>query len=276
MVYRLAQISDTHLSRDKPFFVANFERVAAHVAALRPDLVVNTGDMALDGVIRPDDLVEARRLHEACELDVRFIPGNHDIGDNQDVPNRHGPAISDESRDRYVRLFGLDFWLLDVPSWRILAIDAQLLGSNLAAAEEQLEFIAAAAADAGPRSLALLVHKPLYHRSPDEDAITGRFLNPPARRQLLEALGGKEPALVASGHVHQFLEASPQTAQHVWSPSTAFIFPDKRQPRYGEKRTGYVEHALGQDGTHTSRFVEVAALPTHVITDFPEAYGPMP
>jgi hypothetical protein len=197
VVYRIAQISDTHLSRDKPLFVANFERVAAHVAALRPDLVVNTGDMALDGVIRPDDLVEARRLHDACELPVRFIPGNHDIGDSQDVPNRHGPAISDESRERYVRLFGRDFWLLDVPSWRILAIDAQLLGSDLAAAEEQLEFIAAAAAEAGPRSLALLVHKPLYHRSPDEDAITGRFLNPPARRQLLEALGGREPALVA-------------------------------------------------------------------------------
>ena len=26
MTYRVAQISDTHLSRDKPFFVANFDR----------------------------------------------------------------------------------------------------------------------------------------------------------------------------------------------------------------------------------------------------------
>lgn len=276
MSYRIAQISDTHLSRDKPFFVANFERVGAHLAAQRLDLVVNTGDMALDGATRQGDLAEALRLHDALGLPVRFIPGNHDIGESQDVPARHGPAISLEGRERYVRLFGADFWLLDVPAWRILAIDAQLLGSDLAAAEEQLEFVSAAVAGAGSRSIALLVHKPLFHLSPDEDAITGRFVNPVPRRQLLDALGERRPALIASGHVHQFLSARLQEVPHVWAPSTAFILPDERQPRYGAKAVGYVEHVLAPDGTHASRFVAVPDLPTLVITDFPEAYGALP
>src|SRR5262245_47690678 len=80
MTFRLAQISDTHLSRDKPFFVENFMIVASALAASAPDLVVNTGDMSLDGVAEESDLREARALHEVIGLPIRFIPGNHDVG----------------------------------------------------------------------------------------------------------------------------------------------------------------------------------------------------
>jgi hypothetical protein len=269
---RIAQISDTHLSDEKPFFVANFEMVAGHLAADRPDLVVSTGDMALDGATRVSDLAAARRLHEAIPLPVRFIPGNHDVGDSQDAPSHGLPAISAERRERYVEIYGPDYWLLDVPGWRIVAIDAQLLGSDLVAAAEQLEFIAAASAGRGERQLALFVHKPLFHLAPDEDAITGRFVNPSPRRQLLEALGPSGPALAASGHVHQHLCLVRPGAKHVWAPSTGFILPDARQPRYGTKVVGYVEHRFEPDGTHSSRLVAVPGLPVLSIADFPTAY----
>jgi len=250
--------------------------VAAHLAALQPDLVVNTGDLTLDGASREDDLVAALGLHEALSLPVRFIPGNHDVGECQDAPGKDVPTINAEARDRYVRLFGADYWQLDVPGWRIIAINVQLLGSDLAAAAEQLEFMAAATTGAGQLSIALLVHKPLFHLSPDEDAITGRFVNPVPRRQLLEAFGARRPKLVASGHVHQYLhnEVEPD-ARHIWAPSTAFILPDWRQPVYGAKEVGYVEHVLEPDGRHASRFVAVPELSRLVITDVPGAYGPM-
>ena len=273
--YRLAQISDTHLGRDKPFFVANFKQVAAHLAAERPDLVVNTGDLSLDGTHQEADLAEALRLHQALHLPMRFIPGNHDVGDNPDAPAHGEASITPETRARFVRLFGDDFWQLDVPGWRIIAINAQLLGSPLPAADEQLAFIGAAAAGAEERRIALLVHKPLCHLSLGEDAITGRFVNPAPRRQLLEAFGERRAALVASGHVHQHLSVQVDGAEHVWCPSTAFVLPDTRQPRYGSKQTGYVEHTLEADGTHTSRFVAVPNLATLSIADFPEAYGPI-
>lgn len=273
MVFRLAQISDTHLSRDKPFFVANFHKVAEHLGSDRPDLVVNSGDLALDGAHDEDDLAEARRLHEALDMPVRFIPGNHDVGDSPDVSGKEQPSITAETRERYVRLFGDDFWLLDVSGWRIVAINAQLLGSTLAAADEQLEFVGAAVGGAEGRSIALLVHKPLFHLSSSEDAITGRFVNPDPRRQLLGAFGGRRPRLIASGHVHQYLAAKVEDAAHVWCPSTGFILPDSRQPRYGTKEVGYVEHQLAADGSHVSRLVSVPGLVTLDITDFPEAYG---
>lgn len=273
MSFTIAHISDTHLSGAKPFFLPNFERVARHVRAGRPDLVVHTGDVTLDGASQEDDLAAALEMHGGLAPDLRFIPGNHDLGESQEVPSDHVPPISAELRRRYLDLFGPDYWLEDVPGWRLLGINAQMLGSDLSAAGEQLRFIAAAVAGAGSRQIALFVHKPLFHLSSDEQAVTGRFVNPEPRRALLQAFGGRRPALVASGHVHQYASMEAEGMHCVWAPATAFILPDARQPRYGLKQVGYAEHTLMEDGGHLSRFVAVPELENLDISHFPEAYG---
>src|SRR5258708_40167208 len=38
VTFRIAQISDTHLSAEKPFFVGNFERIGEALRAIRLDL----------------------------------------------------------------------------------------------------------------------------------------------------------------------------------------------------------------------------------------------
>jgi 3',5'-cyclic AMP phosphodiesterase CpdA len=274
MTFRVAQISDSHLSGAKPFFVENFNVAGAAVAASAPDLVVHTGDMSLDGVGEESDLAAARRLHDAIGLPVRFIPGNHDLGEAHDVPGSKEAPVSEASRTRYVCHFGDDFWLMDVPGWRLLAIDSQLLGSDLDAAGAQFEFVTQAAASSAGRRLALFVHKPLFDASPAETAVAGRFVNPDARARLLGALGGRWPAVVASGHVHQYRASVREGAHHVWAPSTGFIIPDARQPVYGEKEVGYVEHRFEPDGSHAGAFVRVPGLKRLDIADFAEAaYG---
>ena len=97
--FRIAQISDTHLSGDKPFFVDNFVRIGEALRAERPDLVLNSGDIALDGASSESDLAAARALHDGLDLPVRFLPGNHDIGDCQDAPS-HGEGTIDTSAAR--------------------------------------------------------------------------------------------------------------------------------------------------------------------------------
>lgn len=273
MTFRITQISDTHLSAERSFFVDNFTRVAAHIAADPPDLVVNTGDMTLDGVQRESDLADARQLHDdAFGAPCRFIPGNHDLGEAQDAPPHPGCVpISAERRARYIRHFGEDFWCLDVPGWRLVALNAQLLGSDLDDAAVQVDFLRGAIDT--ERRVALFIHKPLFHESPDENVVAGRFINPAPRRALLDVLASHPPALVCSGHVHQFLSKEMHGTQHVWAPSTGFILPDRRQPRYGLKQTGYVEHRLEANGAHASRLVTVPGLPTFNIDDFPSAYG---
>lgn len=274
MTFRIAQISDTHLSREKPFFTGNFARVAGHIAADRPDLVINSGDMALDGSGRESDLAEARGLHDAIGLPCRFIPGNHDCGDSQDAPPHPAShTITTRLRERYLKHFGDDFWQIDAPGWRLIGMNAQLLGSDLIDAGTQMDFLREALEGGGGRRIALFVHKPLFHQSPDEPDIGGRFVNPGPRRQLLDILKATPPALVCSGHVHQYFSSRVQRTQYVWAPSTGFIIPDGRQPGYGRKQTGYITHRLEADGTHSSELVLVPDLPTLSIEDFPQAYG---
>jgi len=271
MPFRIAQISDTHLSRTKPFFVSNFNAIAEALRASRPDLVINTGDLTLNGAEEDDELAFARELHESLGLRFRAIPGNHDLGDNVEIENIHQHPIDATRRARYVSEFGEDFWRVDVPGWRLIGCNAQAFGSDLSGPQEA--FIAAAAKAKG-RAVALFVHKPLCDKDPGETTVGGRFLNPGPRANLLTALGNCRPSFIACGHVHQYRSTEIGGQRHVWAPSTAFIIPDAHQPRYGTKRVGYVEHSLFEDGRHEHRLVEVPAAPTLDIVDFPEAYGP--
>jgi len=275
MAFRIAQISDTHLSEEKPFFVGNFRAVGAALVSAGPDLVLNTGDISLDGASNEADLAAARTLHDKIRLPMRFLPGNHDIGDNLDAPGHGEAPIDDLRRSRYLRHFGDDWWSFDVPGWRVLGVDAQLLGSGLDASTMQVHAIADAAASLGARKLALFLHKPLFDRSADEAEITGRFVNPAPRQQLLAALGAVQPSLIVCGHVHQYRETWSGATRHIWGPSTGFVLPDRLQPRYGLKEVGYVEHRLHEHGEHDSSFVRVPDVPTLDIADFPGAYGPL-
>ena len=58
--FRLTQISDTHLARRLSKLTENFHRVSEHIDATRPDLVVNSGDVAFDAPTSRDDLEFAK------------------------------------------------------------------------------------------------------------------------------------------------------------------------------------------------------------------------
>ena len=272
MAFRIAQISDTHLSEAKPYFVDNFVRIGEALRAAKPDLVVNTGDISLDGASDERDLAASRLLHDALGLPLRFLPGNHDLGESQAVPSFGEPPIDSERRARYVKHFGPDWWCFDVPGWRVLGVNALLLGSNLPEAAQQEMAIVREMDGLGLRSLALFLHKPLFDQAADESEIKCLFLDPEARRRLRERLG-VVPALVVSGHVHQYRSSDADGSHHVWGPSTAFVVPDRIQPIYGAKKVGYVEHTLRPDGTHDSRLVEVPGVSTLNLADFPQVYG---
>jgi alkaline phosphatase D len=70
------------------------------IAAEQPDLVVNTGDISLDGADHEDDLAAAREEHAALASPVRCNPGNHDDGDKEDVVGAHDVDDA-ERRARY-------------------------------------------------------------------------------------------------------------------------------------------------------------------------------
>ena len=269
--FRVIQISDTHLCRDRAWFLPNFEAIVGIVSGRHPDLVVNTGDIALDGVAREDDLTFARACHDAFDVPLRAIPGNHDVGDN---PWRAGlePTITDERLTRFRRHFGPDFWTVDAGAWILVGLDAQLFGSGLAAEDEQWSFLAALPARAAGRPLALFLHKPLFEHDASETVVSGRFVTPDSRRRLRQALHDTDLRLVASGHVHQHRRHRVGEVDYCWAPSTAYVLPDRRQPVIGHKRVGYVEYTFDPAGVEIT-VVEAPALANHDLDDFPLAYA---
>src|SRR6185437_5136476 len=237
--FRLTQISDTHLARRLTKLTANFEHIAEHIDATRPDLVVNSGDIGFDGPSAPEDLEFARSLHDALPVPCRYLPGNHDIGDN---PTQAGAVpsqlVSERARQAYIAAFGDDRWRFDTAGWCFIGLDSLVMNSGLVSETEQFDWLAGELANTGGRPVALFLHKPIFLNAPDdpEQALTSfRYVPMPTRRRLIEMLRTVDLRLVASGHVHQRRDFTFGHTRHVWAPSTGFILSDARQERIGIK-----------------------------------------
>jgi 3',5'-cyclic AMP phosphodiesterase CpdA len=246
--------------------------VVAHVNAAQPDMLLNTGDIALNGENVPDDLAFAAEQHRRLTVPVHAIPGNHDIGDNPS-PNSHGAGISDPRREIYRSHFGAEQWTMAAGDWYFIALNAQLLGSGLPAEAAQWAFLEQAFSTAGERPVALFLHKPLFRDTPDEThEAAGRYVLREPRMQLLSLMRQAKVRLVACGHVHQHRMFEHEGVRHVWAPSTAFILPDEFQPRIGTKEVGLVEYDF--EGTEVAvRFVTPAGAQHLNLLDVPGAYG---
>ena len=250
--FRLTQISDTHLARRLTTLTENFHRVSEYIDATRPDLVVNSGDLAFDTRTSPDDLAFAKTLHAALPVPCRHVPGNHDIGDN---PTAVAPVPSDlateQDRQNFLSVIGEDRWRFDEAGWCFIGLNSLIMNTGLASEAEQFDWLAAELARTGGKPVALFLHKPLYLNAPDdpEDEETAiRYVPQPARRRLIEMLGAVDLRLVASGHVHQRRDFTYGRVRHIWAPSAAFIMSDARQERIALKETGLVEYRFAPDG----------------------------
>jgi 3',5'-cyclic AMP phosphodiesterase CpdA len=249
--FRLTQISDTHLARRLTKLTDNFHSLSEYIDATRPDLVINSGDVAFDGPTSRNDLDFARSLHDALPVACRYLPGNHDIGDN---PTQIGPVpsqpVTEKDRQAFVAVFGDDRWRFEAAGWCFIGLNSLVMNSGLANEAEQFDWLAAELAGADGKPVALFLHKPLYLNAPDDperEATSIRYVPQPARRRLIEMLRAADLRLVASGHVHQRRDFTFGHTRHVWAPSAGFIISDARQERIGIKEVGLVEYRFQPD-----------------------------
>jgi 3',5'-cyclic AMP phosphodiesterase CpdA len=249
--FRLTQISDTHLGRRFPGLTANFHRVSEHIDAARPDLVINTGDVSFDGPTSRDDVEFAKGLHDALPVACRYLPGNHDIGDNPTaIGPTPSPPVSEAHRQQFCSVIGEDHWQFEAAGWCFIGLNSLVMNSGLAFEAEQFDWLATELARANGKPIALFVHKPLFLNLPDdpETAETSiRYVPQPARQRLIEMFPRVDLRLIASGHVHQQRDYTFGRIRHIWAPSAGFIINDHRQDRIGIKETGLVEYRFRPD-----------------------------
>jgi 3',5'-cyclic AMP phosphodiesterase CpdA len=250
---RIAVVTDSHLGPEAGAFNDNWRAVRAFVAAERPDLTVHLGDITVDGVKDPRELEHARAVSADWPTPIRFLPGNHDIGDNPPGP---GIAASEPLHPArvvdYRAAFGPDCWVFDAAGWCVIGLNAQLLGTDTEEEAAQWSWLAAALAGSRGRPTLLFLHKPLFQESPADEKPHQRYVPAAARRRLFALLAGVQLRAVASGHVHQYRDRVVDGVRHLWMPSTAFFLPDELQDRIGEKVTGIgiIELAPGRLGFH--------------------------
>ncbi len=243
--HRIVQVSDLHLSRKRAYHQDNWEIVLDWLAEERPDLVVVTGDVALNDPDETDDLVFAREQLERIPVPWRVIPGNHDIGDNV-VSGGMTQRVDDARRRRWVELFGLDYWRHDLGGWTLVGVDAQTLNSEgLDAEAEQAAWLEATMADVpAERPIALFVHKPLFKDRPSETAVSGDCLELEARNRLLAPFSGRNLRLVACGHKHQYRSFGLDGTIHLWAPATGMVNFGPDRTMWGLRVVGFVELTL--------------------------------
>jgi 3',5'-cyclic AMP phosphodiesterase CpdA len=231
---RIALIADTHLSARSPECVANWHAARRAVGRLGADLTVNLGDITLDGQTHVDELAFASRLMQHWPTEVRCVPGNHDLGDGS------GESPLDERLLRVYRdHFGPDQWVVRAGHWKLLGINAQLLGTDSAQEEALWVWIEEQVrASADTEHTALFLHRPMLRPRSSELRRKGRYVSRAATERLLHGPLRPTLRLVVSGHAHQYLDTTVDAVRHLWMPSSAFILPDDMQVRIGEKLVG--------------------------------------
>ena len=268
---RVIQVSDTHLSRLKPQFAGNWPPLAQWIVAQRPDLVIHSGDLTIDGADTEADLVHCAGLLRELGVPFRVVPGNHDVGD---AGHKHQPV--DTARlQRWSRHLGEDRWVLDAEAWRLVGIDAMLIGSGAPEETTQLAWLDEVMAAAGDRRLAWFLHKPLFLGSPQEGDTGYWSVKPEPRRPLMELVRRYRVALVASGHLHKARDFVLDGTRYIWAPSSAFLCgPSVQAEMPGDKHLGAVSYRF-QGGEVAAAIVEVPGLTEHWIDAMIEEVYPL-
>lgn len=268
---QIAIVSDTHFDANDRLLVNNWRAVERWLKANAPDLVFHLGDVTAKGSTDGAQLTFARDLLASSKIAIQTIPGNHDIGD---CPVTIGelpadPLVPARMAD-FQRLFGPDRWHLKAGMWRLIGLNALVLGTGIAEEESQFAWLQQTlGTDEGP--IGLFLHKPLFRDDPGEEIAHVRYPAKPARQRLLSILSGHDVRFVAAGHTHQMRRHYHAGIEHVWVPSTAFTVPDSRQERIGEKRVGIMTLELDAD-QHRFAFVAPHGLIPHSLMDFPHIY----
>jgi 3',5'-cyclic AMP phosphodiesterase CpdA len=266
---RIAIVTDSHLAPIAEELLPNWDAAKRFVSRSAVDLTIHLGDITLDGATRSADLRYARAVVDDWPTRIRFLPGNHDIGDNPWAPGLTNPHLLDPERLReYRALFGPDYWAMQADGWWVLGLNAQLFGTAVEQETEQWKWLGDFVAEAAKRPVVVMLHKPLFQDGPQDDVPHVRYVPFEPRQRLLNLMASLDVRVVLSGHTHQYRSRRIGEIEHVWVPSTAFVFPDEMQERLGVKLVGIGLLELSPD-IHRFDLVCAAGMEQRDATDSP-------
>ena len=251
--FRIVQVADIHLGAGQEHHLDNWLKVAGWIGRERPDLVVVNGDLVMGDPDAEADHVFAREQIAKLPVPCRYLPGNHDIGDNI-VSGKMAKRVNDVRRARFVSHFGEERWAFEAAGWGFAGINSQLLGSDGQPAEAgQWQWLEETLKGFSSGPVALFLHKPLFldHPSePDYEDLTLRqsCIDAASRARLLDLCKRHRVRLVSSGHKHQTRSFSLDGIYYIWAPSTACVNSPPTTLHWGAREVGFVDYRFRPDG----------------------------
>jgi len=255
LAMRIIQISDTHHSVAHSDFSENVAATTRWLKSSDADLVIHTGDLAMDGAVKADDLTLGAEWIGDVNRDVFVVPGNHDVGDHVAI-NPH-QQVDDSRLEQWRGLVGPDFWSLDRSGWRLIGLNAMLMGTGHREEARQFEWFADRLDTTGP--IAIFLHKPLFIDHPEEGPRGYWTITPEPRRKLLALMQDTDIRLVASGHLHIHRQIRQGNTEFVWGPASSFVVGESQEDLGGDRLLGAVVHDLSETGV-ASTFVRPQGL----------------
>jgi len=209
--------------------------------------VVANGDLIMGDPDTDADHAFARSCTDDLDVDCRYLPGNHDIGDNI-VSGKMAKRVNDVRRARFIGHFGEERWSFEAAGWGFVGMNSQLLGSNGQKAEaDQWQWVEETLGAQSGKPIALFLHKPLFldHPSePDHDDPTLRqsCIDAQSRARLLDLSRRFGVRLVSSGHKHQTRTFSLDGVYYIWAPSTACVNSPPTTLHWGTREVGFIDY----------------------------------
>jgi 3',5'-cyclic AMP phosphodiesterase CpdA len=271
-IIRVVQVSDTHVSRKRAYFVDNWDVFVDEMRRAPPNLIVHSGDVSFDGAADEDDLAFSRFEKDRLSAPWLAIPGNHDIGESP-LAIRLQQPINAERMSRWQRHYGLSRWCRDVGAWRLIGIDTALLGSSDPQEEAQYQFLERSLKERTCERVMLFQHLPPFENDADDTGFTAAAVPYAPRVRLLETCLRHSVTVIACGHLHVYREMQYRGIQIVWAPATSFFnIVEKQQRGLRVPRAGYIEWSLkGRAVSH--RLVEPPLMITHDVGAWNAAMG---
>jgi hypothetical protein len=306
-LFSFAVIADTHTRPEEgdlssPWRVNELANdrcryVTALLNHLRPAFVIHLGDVVHPVPALPTYGAAAQAalaIFADLDAEIRYIPGNHDVGDK---PFKAMPAakVTDDGVALYERYFGALFSAFDYSDCRFVLINSPVLNSGLSSEEEQRTWLEAELADSAGKRVFLFTHYPPYILEPDEPPNYDN-IDQPQRGWLLSMIERCGVEALFAGHVHSFFYHRHHNTDCYLLPATSFfrqdyaeLFRIEAAPEHGRNDAeklgffmvdvhadGHIARCLRTNGEILKANAELPPPPQRIATLHPRQRRPAP
>jgi 3',5'-cyclic AMP phosphodiesterase CpdA len=201
--------------------------VTAVLNHLRPAFVIHLGDVVHPVPALPtygSAAQAALDMFADLDAEIRYIPGNHDVGDK---PFKAMPAatVTDDGVALYERYFGAPFSAFDRGDCRFVLINSPVLNSGLAGEQAQRAWLENELDACKGKRVFLFTHYPPYILDPGEPSNYDN-IDEPQRSWLLSLTEACAVEALFAGHVHNFFYHRHGVTDCYLLPATSFFRQD--------------------------------------------------